>query len=103
MIHLKSLPRLWKISARLHTQEQMQNKCVHNYLFAQRTAFYACLFSHYILVTYAPDKQQLFGLRGKPEDPQLEPHAGIKTHLILAITNCSLKYIYCVTFYMHLA
>ena len=29
-------------------------------------------------LTYAPDEPQLFLLREKPEDPQIEPHAGIK-------------------------
>ena len=27
---------------------------------------------------YAPDEPRLFLLREKPEDPQIEPHAGIK-------------------------
>ena len=29
-------------------------------------------------LTYAPDEPQLFLLREKPEDPQIEPHARIK-------------------------
>ena len=30
------------------------------------------------LTYYAPDEPRLFLLREKPEDPQFEPHAGIK-------------------------
>ena len=29
-------------------------------------------------LNYAPDEPRLFLLREKPEDPQIEPHAGIK-------------------------
>ena len=29
-------------------------------------------------LTYVPDEPRLFLLREKPEDPQFEPHAGIK-------------------------
>ena len=29
-------------------------------------------------VSYAPDEQQLFWLREKPEDPQIELHAGFE-------------------------
>ena len=29
-------------------------------------------------LAYAPDEPLLFLLREKPEDPQIEPHAGIK-------------------------
>ena len=29
-------------------------------------------------LTYAPDEPPLFLLQEKPEDPQIEPHAGIK-------------------------
>ena len=29
-------------------------------------------------LTYAPDESQLFFLREKLQDPQIEPHAGIK-------------------------
>ena len=34
-------------------------------------------------VTYAPDKPQLFWLWEKQEDPQFEPHAGIKMAEVL--------------------
>ena len=41
-------------------------------------------------VTYAPDVPRLFWLRKMPEDPQFEPHAGIKMAQVLG----SLVYIY---------
>ena len=34
-------------------------------------------------VAYVPDKPWLFWLREKPEDPQFEPHAGIKMVQVL--------------------
>ena len=34
-------------------------------------------------VTYTPDEPRLFWLRDKPEDPQFEPHAGIKMEQVL--------------------
>ena len=34
-------------------------------------------------VTYTPDKPRLFWLREKPEDPQFDPHAGIKMAQVL--------------------
>ena len=40
-------------------------------------------------VTYAPDEPRLFGLQEKPEDPQIEPHVGIK----MAQGRVSLVYI----------
>ena len=59
---------------RPHAQTQTQNKCVHNL-----AVFYACLSSRSMQATYPPDVPRLFWLRGKnPEDPQFEPHAGIK-------------------------
>ena len=41
-------------------------------------------------VTYAPDKPRLVWLQEKPEDPQFEPHVGIKMVQVLG----SLVYIY---------
>ena len=74
---------------RPHMQKQKQNKCAHDLsaprsfkricvcLHAQLPACTAC-FMQYMQVTYAPDKAWLFWLWEKPEDPQIEPHAGIK-------------------------
>ena len=51
-------------------------------IFARRTAFCACfvfaLRIRYMQVTYALDESPLFWLRKKPEDPQIQVHAGIK-------------------------
>ena len=58
-------------------------------------------------LTYAHDEPQLFLLREKPEDPQFEPHAGIKmaqglvypsftsvVETVVRSTNCTISLIF---------
>ena len=50
-------------------------------IFVRCAAFSVGLFilsPQYMQLTYTPDKPRLFLLREQPEDPQFEPHAGIK-------------------------
>ena len=53
-------------------------------------------------LTYTPDEPQLFLLREKPEDPQFEPHAGIKmAHGLVSPSSTSVgytdvTYVYCI-------
>ena len=63
----------------------MQHKCAHD-LCAPCGILHLFIFTlrpQLMQVAYALDKLRLFWLREKPEDPQFEPHAGIKMAQVL--------------------
>ena len=77
--------RVFGFSPTTQVQKQAQNKCVHD-LCAPCSILCAFIFMlrpQLMQVTCAPDKSQLFWLRKEPENPQFEPHAGIKMAQIL--------------------
>ena len=77
---------------RPHTQNQTQSKCAHDLRMPRgfKRVFVFMLRPQYMQVTNAPDETRLFWWREKPEDPQIQPHAGIK----MAQGQVSLVYIW---------
>ena len=86
---------------RIFADHTRKSKCKTNALtiFTHRPAFNAWLSSHsgrpqYMHVTYAPDEPRLFCFREKSEDPQIEPHAGIKMAQAYGISGVYLWLLY---------
>ena len=70
---------VFEVLCQPHLQKQMQNKCIHALKAPCRILcmIVFMLIPQYMQVTHALDEPQLFWLREKPEDPQIEFHAGI--------------------------